>query len=334
MGCSLRLSKCCCCLSLEQGARLGGALLLFITLGLYTLYLIKLEDIRDFILDDLYGIIPCSIPPIDTLTDVAFEYSIIANTLLVVGCVGCTRWLLIPWLAMYILNIFLLIILALVMFISPVPLIHENMHDTAAYQALRFLGLIPLILSIGIGYLWLVIRSYFIQMGEADNPEKDPCCPMQLKTGVQIIGGVLAIISSVLLVAFFAKLDDLIRRRYFSIFESELSRGSLTLMAGLIVLGILANTLLVLGGNGGRWRRALLLPWLLGYGAGIVCCFWTHLYYTSQCWREEKLIGVACLLVGTFFLVIWCLVWMVAAQMTEKQKTIISRPSNLAFQRL
>ena len=51
--------------------------------GLYTLYLIKLEDIRDFILDDLYGIIPCSIPPIDTLTDVAFEYSIIANTLLV-----------------------------------------------------------------------------------------------------------------------------------------------------------------------------------------------------------------------------------------------------------
>ena len=62
---------------------------------------------------------------------------------------------------MYVLNIFLLIILALVMFISPVPLIHENMHDTAAYQALRFLGLIPLILAIGIGYLWLVIRFVF-----------------------------------------------------------------------------------------------------------------------------------------------------------------------------
>ena len=51
--------------------------------GLFILYLIKIEDFRDFILSDLYGIIPCTIPPIDTLIDVAFEYSIIANILLV-----------------------------------------------------------------------------------------------------------------------------------------------------------------------------------------------------------------------------------------------------------
>ena len=47
------------------------------------MYLIKIEDIRDYILDDLYGIIPCTIPPIDTVIDMAFEYSIIANILLV-----------------------------------------------------------------------------------------------------------------------------------------------------------------------------------------------------------------------------------------------------------
>ena len=49
------------------------------------MYLIKLEDIRDYILDDLYGIIPCTIPPIDTITDLAFEYSLVANLLLVSG---------------------------------------------------------------------------------------------------------------------------------------------------------------------------------------------------------------------------------------------------------
>ena len=51
--------------------------------GLYIFYLVKIEDFRDFILDDLYGITPCTVPPIDAITDVAFEYSIIANILLV-----------------------------------------------------------------------------------------------------------------------------------------------------------------------------------------------------------------------------------------------------------
>ena len=70
---------------------------------MFIFYLVKLEDVRDFILDDLYGkypvypgdtlilimlsshpgIPPCTIPPIDTLTDTTFEYSVLANLLLV-----------------------------------------------------------------------------------------------------------------------------------------------------------------------------------------------------------------------------------------------------------
>ena len=38
-------------------------------------------------------------------------------------------------------------------------------------------------------------------------------------SGVQIIGGVLAILSGVLLVIFFAKLDQLVSRQYFALFE-------------------------------------------------------------------------------------------------------------------
>ena len=93
------------------------------------------------------------------------------------------------------------------------------------------------------------------------------------------------------------------------------------------------------------------MPWLLFYGFGIVGCLVAHLYYTSLCWREEKvggqydtriennsrifqIIGLVCLCMGFLFLVLWSLVWIVSAKMTEKSKTIISMPSPLGFQRL
>ena len=47
----------------------------------------------------------------------------------------------------------------------------------------------------------------------------DPCCQIKIKTGVQIIGGVLAILSGVLLVVFFAKLDELVSRQYYALFQ-------------------------------------------------------------------------------------------------------------------
>ena len=77
-------------------------------------------------------------------------------------------------------------------------------------------------------------------------------------------------------------------------------------MAGCIVLSILVNILLILGGEdntpirafintstvmsgtGSRWRRTLTIPWLVFYGAGIIISLSTHLHFTSKCWREEK----------------------------------------------
>ena len=85
-------------------------------------------------------------------------------------------------------------------------------------------------------------------------------------------------------------------------------------MAGCIVLSILVNILLILGGEdntpirafintstvmsgtGSRWRRTLTIPWLVFYGAGIIISLSTHLHFTSKCWREEK-VGKASLLV-------------------------------------
>lgn len=331
-----RLERCCCCIGLEIGTRLIGLLFLLISLGLFVLYLVKLEDVRAVVLEQLYGVPPCTIPPIDTLTDSCFEYSIIANVLLIIGCVSCSRWLLVPWLAVYCLNMLLLVCVGLGMFLVPVPILGHNeaMAGGATHQALRLLGFVPLLLTASIFYAWLIVRSRFIELGKAEKSEEDQCCPMGLKTAVQILGGILAILSGVMLVIFFAKLDDVISKQYQKIFEEDIPRGPLTMMGATIVVSILVNILLILGCSGRRWRRALVLPWLLFYGGGIVTCIWSHLYYTSLCWREEKMIGLGCLGLGFVFLVIWSLVWMVAAQVTEKQKTIISRPNPLLFKRV
>ena len=45
-------------------------------------YLHKIDDVRDFILSDIYDIPPCVIP-IEGLIDTCFEYSILANLCLV-----------------------------------------------------------------------------------------------------------------------------------------------------------------------------------------------------------------------------------------------------------
>ena len=42
--------------------------------GFYAAYLVLIEEIRDSVLEQLYGIPPCTVPPIDTVIDVAFEY--------------------------------------------------------------------------------------------------------------------------------------------------------------------------------------------------------------------------------------------------------------------
>lgn len=326
-----RVKKCCYCISLTTGIKVIGTLLFTLTLGLFLVYLAKINDVRDFILDDMYKIAPCSLPPLDTLVDTAFEYSILANILLMFSLRRWTRWLLIPWLIVYLLDILLLTALTGLLCLSPPPLLSSSHVN---YSLLRLFGLVPAVFAVFLLYCWIIVRSQFIKLGQSSTDPGDCCCPLRLKTGVQIIGGILALLSGAFLVLFFAMLDDIVSRHYFKLFQSEISRATLTLMAGCIVLSILVNILLILGGTGSRWRRSVALPWLLFYGSGIIICLYTHLYFTSQCWIHDKIIGACCLGLASFFLILWTPVWMVAAQVTEKHKTMVSAPSDVAFQRL
>ena len=55
---------------------------------------------------------------------------ILANLLVVAGCVSCTRWLLVPWLVVYTINILILLVLSLILFLVPPPsLVESNNKD-------------------------------------------------------------------------------------------------------------------------------------------------------------------------------------------------------------
>ena len=77
------MKKCCCCLPLAQGVGLIGGVTFFLTLALFIVYLVFIEDIRRYVLQDFYEIVPCSRPDVDCLVDSLFEYSLLANLLLV-----------------------------------------------------------------------------------------------------------------------------------------------------------------------------------------------------------------------------------------------------------
>ena len=85
---------------------------------------------------------------------------------------------------------------------------HANLYSLRDILILfRLLGLCPLLLAIVLFYCWLVVRctsvlsdslprltfslnrSHFIKQGKLDKVTNKSCCPIQLKTGVQISGG-------------------------------------------------------------------------------------------------------------------------------------------------
>ena len=76
----------------------------------------------------------------------------------VVGCAGCTRWLLVPWLVIYLCNILLLSCLALAILLIPVHSLQQDTPGQANIQAIRAAGVIPLIMAAALAYFWLVIR--------------------------------------------------------------------------------------------------------------------------------------------------------------------------------
>lgn len=325
------MQNCCYCLALPKGVRLIGLFTFLASLAAFVAYLVFIEDFRRHVLQDFYEIAPCTTPSVDIVVDSLFEYSLLANLLLVLMCAGCTRWLLMPWLIMYSINIVVLLVISVLLFLYPLPLLPES---RAEYPILRCLGLVPLTMAIAFSYCWMAVKSLFNDMS---SPEKrdtvEPCCPMQLKTGVQIIAGTLTIISAVILVMHYAKLDDMIDDKYERIFKQRPGWILQVVVSSLIIVAIVANLLVIVGCSGNRWRRVLLLPWLILYGLGVLVAIVAHQWLTTLCWVEEKIYGLVALAIGFVTLVIWTLVWIVAAEAAEKPKTLIGA-NPLGFQRL
>ena len=96
----------------------------------------------------MFEIAPCSQPWIDIVIDSLFEYSLLVNLLLIGTCVGCSRWVLVPWLIIYATNIILLCVVAIYMFINPIPVFTT---ESAHYELLRLFGLVPIAAALLLG---------------------------------------------------------------------------------------------------------------------------------------------------------------------------------------
>jgi hypothetical protein len=57
-----------------------------------------------------------------------------------------------------------------------------------------------------------------------------------------------------------------------------------------------------------------LLPWLIFYGLGVLVSIVAHQWLTTLCWVEEKIYGLISLVIGFLTLLVWTLMWIVAAE--------------------
>lgn len=168
----------------------------------------------------MFHISPCSQPWIDIIIDSLFEYSLLVNLLLIGTCVGCTRWVLVPWLILYIINIILLVVVAIYLFIYPLPMFTtENAH----YELVRLFGLVPIAAALLLTYFWIIVRNLFASISslEKKNDEQNGCCNLNYKTGVQIMAGILTIFSAVFLVLHYVKVDQMIENKFERMFKTE-----------------------------------------------------------------------------------------------------------------
>ena len=74
-----------------------------------------------------------------------------------------------------------------------------------------------------LGYFWAVVCNLFnsISSLEKKNEESNGCCNLNYRIGVQIMAGILTILSAVVLVLHYVKLDEEIKDRYLRLFKEE-----------------------------------------------------------------------------------------------------------------
>ena len=114
-------------------------------------------------------------------------------------------------------------------------------NEHAHYELVRLFGLVPIAAALILGYFWAVVCNLFNSISslekknEAENNEGG-CCNLNYRIGVQIMAGILTILSAVVLVLHYVKLDEEIKDRYLRIFKEE---SSLNLTVNILIFRLL-----------------------------------------------------------------------------------------------
>eukprot|EP00095_Tigriopus_kingsejongensis_P011415 maker-scaffold993_size72668-snap-gene-0.15 protein:Tk11415 transcript:maker-scaffold993_size72668-snap-gene-0.15-mRNA-1 annotation:"c-5 sterol desaturase erg3" len=181
--------------------------------------------------------------------------------------------------------------------------------------ALGILLLVTLLL-----YAWAIIRARFEELCAEEQKNSTQFCRVSNGFFVQCVGGIFAISCSLLLLGYYAKLDDVIVRKLGQMTKMNDFQFK-PIVSSFIISSIVINLMLIAGGSGSKWRRCLLVPWLIFYGLLVLLCLGVHQWFTTLCWVEEKIYGLISLVFGILLLCLWTLVWIVAAEASETTET-------------
>jgi len=277
------------------------------SVGMYAAYLTFSREIREYVFLDP----KCLSGWINAAVDNLFELSVLGSLFLVFASVS--RWLLIPWLIVYAVDILVMVALTIASLL--VPLNNPQFPDwfDSRQLSLPIFGLLTMLSA-----MWAVVAMEYGKWKRTIPTEAPPGAgpvdmSRRVRLTVNISCGLLALLSSVILVVIHSSLyltiANFIADKVWDVPNDMLKLG----ITAFCLTTIVVNLFAIIGASGAKWRRGFMVPWLILYGFMVIILVGMYEWFTSDCYFEHKGYGMVALGFGTGILAIWTCVWLNAS---------------------
>lgn len=277
------------------------------SVGMYAAYLTFSREIREYVFLDP----KCLSGWINAAVDNLFELSVLGSLFLVFASVS--RWLLIPWLIVYAVDILVMVALTIASLL--VPLNNPQFPDwfDSRQLSLPIFGFLTMLSA-----MWAIVAMEYGKW-KRTIPTEAPLgagpvdMSRRVRLTVNISCGLLALLSSVILVVIHSSLyltiANFIADKVWDVPNDMLKLG----ITAFCLTTIVVNLLAIIGASGAKWRRGFMVPWLILYGFMVIILVGMYEWFTSDCYFEHKGYGMVALGFGTGILAIWTCVWLNAS---------------------
>jgi len=252
------------------------------SVGMYAAYLTFSREIREYVFLDP----KCLSGWINAAVDNLFELSVLGSLFLVFASVS--RWLLIPWLIVYAVDILVMVALTIASLL--VPLNNPQFPDwfDSRQLSLPIFGFLTMLSA-----MWAIVAMEYGKW-KRTIPTEAPLgagpvdMSRRVRLTVNISCGLLALLSSVILVVIHSSLyltiANFIADKVWDVPNDMLKLG----ITAFCLTTIVVNLLAIIGASGAKWRRGFMVPWLILYGFMVIILVGMYEWFTSDCYFEHK----------------------------------------------